>query len=129
MLSTKPKYRIVNRQETIGKARLLEIMREMEPGLTVRQASASYDRLTRAINGLMNAYARALPKGIHVRIRLQDCCTINLCWIAGKSGQWADRPRAWLSLGARVRGRLQDLKIAEHKRWKARQNPPGTGVL
>jgi hypothetical protein len=115
----KLRYRLNERVETIGKAKLVQVMRELEPDKEKKCLEQAYDSITRALNGLLNAYARDLPRGTHLRIRLNDCVSINLCWMTGKPGAYAPYPNLWVRPGNALRSRLEALRIAAYKQWKA----------
>ena len=112
------RHRLNERVETINKSKMVEVMHELEPDRMKKLLREDYDRVTRAINGILNAYARDLPKGTHLRLRLNDCVTINLCWMAGKPGAFAPYPNTWISLSRQLRDRLRKLRAAEFKAWK-----------
>jgi hypothetical protein len=119
----KPERRIVHTRDTITKGRLIDIMCELEPELTKVAAAKAYDRVTAAINGWIMSASRALPKGLHARLRLANCFSVNLCWLKGKPDKYPDYPSAWMTLGDRgpgrpgPRGYLRRLRYDEWKRW------------
>jgi len=45
-------------------------MRDLEPGLTRKEAEKAYDLVTAAINGWLRAYTREFPKGLHAKLLL-----------------------------------------------------------
>ena len=112
------RHRLNERVETINKSKMVEVMHELEPDRVKKLLREDYDRVTRAINGILNAYARDLPKGTHLRLRLNDCVTINLCWMAGKPGAFAPYPNTWISLSRQLRDRLRKLRAASYREWK-----------
>ena len=113
------KDRLNSRLEVVSKRRIVEIMHELEPEQSKNSLAKQYDRVTRALNGILNAYARDLPKGTHLRVRLNDCVTINICWMRGKPGAFAPYPNIWITCGVRLRGRLFKLRASEYRKWKA----------
>ena len=69
-ISRKVKSRIVRRVDRTGKPELVQIMRDLEPGLTRKEAEKAYDLVTAAINGWLRAYTREFPKGLHAKLLL-----------------------------------------------------------
>jgi len=116
----KKRRRIVDKRETTTKRRIIAIMCELEPGLTKTEAAKAYDRVTAAVNGWMLASARHLPKGIQFKLVLADACTINMCWLKGIPGVYADWPVVWIGLPAKARRWLQQQRAKEHNDWKRR---------
>jgi hypothetical protein len=114
--------RIVTSVDTCTKPRLIEIMRMQYPELNKRQAALAYDQVTSAINGWIRAYTKELPKGLHARLLLTNCFSLNLCWHRGKPGVYPDYPMLWLQLGDRLgkpgaRAQLRALRLREWKRF------------
>lgn len=115
--------RIVNRVDTVTKEKLLQIMQELEPGITRKACAQAYDRVTAAINGWLIAMTRELPRGVHARLLLANCISVNLCWVKGKPGTWADYPTWWLGLTAKARAALHRQRAQEYHRWVAQGKP------
>lgn len=116
--------RIIDRVDTVTKPRLIAIMQELEPDLKRKDAELAYDRVTAAINGWINSYTRDLPKGLHAKLLLANCFSVNLCWIKGRPGRKADFPGVWITITDRLgrngpRGNLRKLRVAEYNRWVA----------
>lgn len=91
--------RMVSRVHRTGKPGLIQIMRDLESGLSKAEAARSYDRVTRAINGWLRAHTRDLPKGLHAKLLLANCFSLNLCWMKGRTGLYAPKPALWVQLG------------------------------
>jgi hypothetical protein len=116
--------RIVTHRRTTTKAMLIKIMQELEPGLKAVDGARAYDRVTAAINGWLMANTRSLPKGLHARLLLANCMSVNLCWLRGKAGRWADYPTWWMTLMDRKyspgpRRYIHRQRCAEYNRWLA----------
>jgi hypothetical protein len=112
------RYRMNEKIVTVGKNRLVEIMHELEPDRTKKSLREAYDIVTEAVNGVLNAYARDLPKGTHLRVRLNDCVTINLCWMIG-SRTFPPYPNVWLTSARVLRNRIRRQKVEEYYKWKS----------
>jgi hypothetical protein len=137
VVSRRKASRIVNRLDTTGKPRLIEIMRELEPDLTKKAAGQAYDRMTRAINGWINAYTRDLPRGLHARLLLANCFSLNLCWTKAITGKRPELPQVWVTLGDRYgkpgpRGNLRRLRLRAWAQYFREQDKgkelPGRGT-
>ena len=113
------KRRLATHRDIIGKTRTLQVMRELEPGLTHKEASRAYDMVTRALNGILRAYARDLPKDTHLALRVADCFSVNLCWIKGYEQMYSDFPTIWISAGDRIRNQISRLRCQEYRAWRA----------
>jgi hypothetical protein len=112
------KDRLNSKVVIYGKQKLVDLMHELEPDRSKRSLEGEYDRVTRAINGILVAYARDLPRGTHLKVRLNDCVTINLCWMRGKTGRFAPYPNVWLNMGAQLRDRIHRQRAAAYHAWK-----------
>jgi hypothetical protein len=118
--------RIVHRVDTTGKEKLMDIMRTLEPDLTKKAASLAYDRVTAAVNGWIMAYTRDLPHGLHARLLLRDCFSVNLCWIRGRTGKRANFPALWVQLGDKrgkpgARAQFRRMRLRAWSQFKANQ--------
>ena len=123
--------RMIQRVDSTGKPRLVQIMRELEPGLTKREAEKSYDRVTAAINGWMIAYTKDLPVGLHARLLLANCFSLNLCWIrSAKPDVYPNHPALWVQVGDRrgkpgPRAYLRRLRKRAWSQWYSQHRTPG----
>lgn len=118
-ISRKKQSRIVRRVDRTGKPRLIEIMRDLEPGLTRRAAALAYDRVTAAINGWLRGYTRDFPKGIHAKLLLTNCFSVNLCWIDGRHRGAFDAPALWIQTSGKVRANIRRMRLRSFAEWKA----------
>jgi len=112
--------RTVYRRDTVDKRMLLDIMRDLEPGLTKPEASKAYDIVTRAINAWLQARTRVAPPGVHSRLLLSNCFSINICWLKGKPDAYPSWPAVWVGLPRYARDALRRQRYAEYYAWKAR---------
>jgi hypothetical protein len=129
VVSRRKAARIVERVDTTGKPRVIEIMRELEPDLTKKAAGEAYDRVTRAINGWVNAYTRDLPRGLHARLLLTNCFSVNLCWTRSVPGKRPELPQVWVTLGDRYgrpgpRGNMRRMRLRAWARFYEDQGRP-----
>ena len=120
-VSRKKRSRIVTRVHRTGKPELVQIMRDLNPGLTRREAERDYDRVTAAINGWLRAFTRDFPKGIHAKLLLANCFSVNICWIDGRHRGAFDAPALWVQTSGKVRSNLRRLRLRSFSEWKARR--------
>jgi len=110
---------IVKRVDRTGKPRLIEIMRELEPGLTRQAAALAYDRVTAAINGWLRAYTRDFPKGLHGKLLLTNCFSVNICWIDGQHRGAFDAAALWIQTSGEVRANIRHMRLRSYSEWQA----------
>jgi hypothetical protein len=88
--------RMVSSIHKTGKEELVQIIQDIYPGTTKKEARQAYDMVTSAINGWMIAFTKDLPKGMHAKLLLRDCFSVNLCWMKGKQDVYPDYPKIWV---------------------------------
>lgn len=109
-----------------GKPQLIQIMRDLESGLTVREASKAYDRVTAAINGWIVAVTKDLSKDLHVKLLITNCFSVNCAWFKGKPGVYPDYPKLWIQVGDRrgkpgPRSQIRRMRMREWSKFKTVQ--------
>jgi hypothetical protein len=116
--------RIISRVDSTTKGKLIDIMRTLEQDLSRKSAAQAYDMVTRAINAWLYAYSIDLPKGLHAKLLLANCFSINLCWKRGRTGHYPDYPYMWIGINDRLgkpgpRAFLWRLRLREWSRFKS----------
>lgn len=114
------KRRMTYRRDTTDQRKLLRIMQELEPGMTNRKAAEAYRVVTQAVNGWIVAHTKDMPKGIHSRLLVADCFSVNVCWMRGVPGKYPPWPTVWIGLPGKVRSSIHKQRCSEWHAWKAR---------
>ena len=120
-ISRKVRSRIVKRVDRTGKPRIVQIMRELNPELSRKAAEHAYDLVTMAINGWLRAYTRDFPFGLHAKLLLTDCFSVNICWIDGEHRGSFNFPAIWIQTSGKVRASIRRMRLRSYSEWKAGQ--------
>jgi hypothetical protein len=122
-MSRASKRRIVTKVYRTGKPELIEMMMDLETVGSKREAALAYDAVTQAINGWLMAHSRTIPKGLHMKLTLTSCLTVNLCWIDRSQRPGPDILACWLALTRGAKVAIRQRRAKEYYVWKAKQQP------
>jgi len=85
---------------------------------TKKEAARAYDAVTQAINGWIMAHARTVPKGLHMKLLLTSCLTLNMCWIDRSPHGRADILACWHTITQAARKAIRKRRAREYYEWK-----------